>query len=83
MPKNIRICYAKKDQAGFYIWVTVRVTETFLPRSLTSILQIKTRHYGRHNKIYVKAWYSHDNSLGQAVPVAASLADGVMGRCQG
>ena len=45
-------------------------------------MQIKTRHYDRHNMIYVKAWYSHDNSLGQAKPVTASLANGVMGRCQ-
>ena len=34
-----------------------------------------TRHYGRHNVIYGKAWYSHDNSLGQAVPGTANLAN--------
>ena len=43
----------------------------------------KTRHYGRHNVIYVKAWYSRDNSLGQAVPETAVLANEVIGRCQG
>ena len=36
---------------------------------------VKTRHYGSHNVIYGKAWYSHDNSLGQAVPGTANLAN--------
>ena len=36
----------------------------------------KNRHYGRHN---VKAWYSHDNSLRQAVPGTANLANEVIG----
>ena len=36
----------------------------------------KTRHYGRHNVIYIKARYSRDNSLGQAVPDTAILANG-------
>ena len=35
----------------------------------------KTRHYGRHNVIYGKARYSHDNSLGQAVPGTVNLAN--------
>ena len=35
----------------------------------------KTGHYGRHNVIYGKAWYSHDNSLGQAVQGTANLAN--------
>ena len=39
--------------------------------------------YGRHDVIYVKAWYSHDNSLGQAVPGTANLANEVIGLCQG
>ena len=43
----------------------------------------KTRHAGRHIVIYVKACYSHDNSLGQAVPGTANLANEVIGRCQG
>ena len=38
---------------------------------------------GTQNVIYVKAWYSHDNSLGQAVPGAANLANEVIGRFQG
>ena len=44
---------------------------------------LKTRHYGGHNVIYGKTWYSHDNSLGQAVPGTANLANEVIGRCQG
>ena len=32
----------------------------------------KTRHYGRHNVIYGKRWYSLDNSLGAAVPGTAN-----------
>ena len=47
------------------------------------MFKFKTRHYGRHNVIYGKARYSHDNSLGQAVPGTANLASEVMGRCQG
>ena len=35
----------------------------------------KTRHYGRHNVIYGKRWYSHDNSLGAAVPGTANPAN--------
>ena len=47
------------------------------------MFKFKTRHYGRHNVIYGKARYSHDNSLGQAVPGTANLASEVIGRCQG
>ena len=43
----------------------------------------KTRHYGRHDVIYVKAWYSHDKSLGQAVLGTANLANEVIRRFQG
>ena len=36
--------------------------------------------YGTHDVIYVKAWYSHDNSPGQAVPGTANLANEVIYR---
>ena len=44
---------------------------------------VKTIHYGRRNVIYVKARYSDDNSLGQAAPGTANLANEFIGRCQG
>ena len=43
----------------------------------------KNRHYGRHKVTYVKARYSHNNSLGQAVPGTANLGNEVIGRCHG
>ena len=37
----------------------------------------------RHDVIYIKAWCSHDNPLGKAVPGTPNLANGIWGRCLG
>jgi len=60
----------------------IRRVHNFLRRNFNTHIA-KTWHYDRHNVFYVTAWYSHDNSPGQAVPGTANLANEVMGRCQG
>ena len=62
---------------------TQRFLEVFFFVVSENVNSHKTRHYGTQNVIYVKALYTHDNSLGQAVPGAANLANEVIGRCQG